>query len=115
MPHTLDSVLVIEGLRLARRHHIFRILRSMVPMEIETRFREKSEALCLRTKSNECFRAQAFLKIHAATVEGNRFREGQPGTILLGREVDQLPCSSRVVVSVQLVVQKARPVFRCQA
>lgn len=36
MAHTLDSVLVIEGLRLARRHHIFRILRSMVPMETET-------------------------------------------------------------------------------
>lgn len=36
MAHTLDSVLGIEGLRLARRHHIFRILRSMVRMETET-------------------------------------------------------------------------------
>lgn len=53
MPHTLDSVLVLEGLRLARRHHIFRILRSMAPMETETQSRKRNEALRRKTKSYE--------------------------------------------------------------
>lgn len=83
MPHTLDSVLVIEGLRLARRHHIFRILRSIVPMETETRSRKKGEALRRKTKSYVCFAPRRFPKTSgSAGGVGDPTVKAKPDTML---------------------------------